>query len=169
MSNLSIVTTPTFSLLAMWNLPSDYQWGDVVRWVQTVLSWVGLTHQLQRIVRTNEDGTPVFWLKFKKKDAAVMFRGVVSERRISKEGPLIHCFFVLPSDFAGANGRSSDCWTPHRGLSHGRPLDSPYSDRFCRLSITSPELRDRLSLGPLPFNYVRPTRGHCRRVNQRRQ
>ncbi|KAF8168915.1 hypothetical protein BJ912DRAFT_1067413 [Pholiota molesta] len=156
--------SPRQSQPLLWNLPAAFIWHNVVHWILMVLPLAG-NPPLERVLRTNESGTQVFWLKFRTVAAAISFRGVVASRHITDGGLLVHCDFILTSDYAGANGRSSDYWE-NSGLSYDRSLDSEFSDLYCPRAITGPGLAARLGMEHVSSTYNKPTKSKRRRTNQ---
>lgn len=130
--------------LILWNLPTYYIWQHVVNWVCSVLPHIGDPH-LKCIVRTNESGFQIFWMKFLTKEGAQRFRGVVQGLRLGADETRVSCDFVKLDEYNGANGRSSDRWTA-KGLSHDRSLLEGYTDRYCRPTPALPSLLSRLTM-----------------------
>lgn len=156
--------------LALWNLPIEFTWKDIVNWVLWVLDDLG-NPVLERILHTNEVGIHVFWLKFRTIQGALIFRGTVCERLIRRGGPVLHCPFVLPADYAGANGRSTDFWDGRlKALSYERPLTDSLSNPYCKLSKTSPGLLDRLRMNPhYGSDYRKLSKSSRRRINRQQR
>lgn len=131
--------------LTIWNFPVYFLWKHVVEWVIEVLDDLPKV-SLLRVLRTNQDGYQVFWFKFDKEESATNFRGSVSRRRLWPGGQYCYSDFVIDSDYAGANGRSSDFWEL-TGLSYGRDLaTATFDNPYCSKSISAPSLRQRLGL-----------------------
>lgn len=131
--------------LTIWNFPVYFLWRHVVEWIIEVLDDLPKV-SLRRVLRTNQDGYQVFWFKFDKEESATNFRGSVDRRRLWPGGQYCYCDFVIDSDYAGANGRSSDFWEL-AGLSHGRELaTATFDNPYCSKSISAPSLRQRLGL-----------------------
>ena len=158
--------------LALWNLPVEFTWDDIVKWVLRILDNLE-NPVLERILHTNEVGTHVFWFKFRTIQGALAFRGTVCERLIRRGGPVLHCPFVLPADYAGANGRSTDFWDGRlKALSHDRPLTDAASlpNPYCKLSKTSPGLLDRLRMNPhYGLDYRKLSKSSRRRINRQKR
>jgi hypothetical protein len=152
--------------LAIWNLPPYYLWEDVVAWTLSLLPKIG-NPPLDRILRSNENGTSIFWFKFRTTMGAVAFRGLVAARQMVVGGQIIHCDFVFNDDYSGACGRSTDYWSS-TGLSYERSLNEQFSDLYCRLSIPGPALLARLGMAPTTVAYDRPTKAKRRRHNNKR-
>ncbi|KJA21724.1 hypothetical protein HYPSUDRAFT_55253 [Hypholoma sublateritium FD-334 SS-4] len=152
--------------LAIWNFPVYFLWKHVVEWVLMVLDDLPKVI-LERVLRTNQDGNQVFWLKFNDEESATSFRGTVSRRRLWPGGQYCYCDFIINSDYAGANGRSSDFWQPE-GLSHGRELEgAAFNNEYCSMSISAPSLRQRLGLPPLNTPATgKPSKAERRRMKE---
>lgn len=130
--------------LILWNLPAYYIWQHVVNWVCSILPLIG-DPPLACIVRTNESGFQVFWMKFRTEEGAQRFRGVAHGVRLGPDETRASCDFVKLDEYNGANGRSFDRWSPE-GLSYDRSLLEDYSDRYCRPTQAQPSLLSRLTM-----------------------
>ena len=129
----------------LWNLPAFYLWQHVVNWVCSILSLINDPY-LDRIVRTNESGFQIFWLRFRTEGGAQRFRGIVQDVTLGSDSEiLVHCDFVEQNEFNGANGRSADHWT-HKGLSDNRSTLDKFSDHYCRPANAAPSLLSRLTM-----------------------
>ncbi|KAF8175363.1 hypothetical protein BJ912DRAFT_931090 [Pholiota molesta] len=155
--------------LIIWNLPPAFTWRSIVQWILMVLPLAGKTlSSLERVLRTNEAGLQIFWLKFWTVNDAIAFRGVVSNRQITNQGIVVNCDFVERNEYAGANGRSADFWNG-TSLSYDHDIDDEFSDLYCKPTVALKSLRDRIgelasSLGP-----QKPSRNQRRRNNYKRK
>ena len=130
--------------LLIWNLPVYYLWENVIRWTKGVLQRIG-NPKLERIVRTNESGFQIFWLKFRTPEAAQRFRGLIYGHLLQIDGTRVYCDFIDQNDYNGANGRSSDYWSP-QGLSHGRAITDAFSNEYTTPMDAAPSLLARLTM-----------------------
>ena len=99
--------------LIIWNLPVYYTWEYVLREIRSLLSF---THdaKLNRILRTNEAGTQVFWLAFNSPKSATNFRGIVEGRHTSTL-PDIKCSFVSDNEYSSVCGSARNAWSSKFG------------------------------------------------------
>lgn len=132
--------------LMIWNLPVYYVWQNVVEWTTAVLQRVGNPH-LVRMVRTNESGFQIFWMRFQTVEGAQRFRGVVQGHLLRMDNTRVNCDFVHLNEYNGANGRSSDYWSLDDGLSHNRLITAAeFSDEYTRPMDAAPTLLSRLTI-----------------------
>lgn len=125
--------------LCIWSLAVFFTWDDVTQWIRRILASAKV--EIVRIVRTNEDGSQVFWLKMRSSRDAAMFRGLVAGANTS-DMRNIGCDFVHGDTYSKASGRSHDFWSPVEGFRADVNPSAPFS------SALRPTLRDRIAQTP---------------------
>lgn len=160
----TLVAKANSKFLVLWNLPNYYLWQHVIEWVHRVRSLIG-NPAIERIIRTNESGFQIFWMKFKHPYGALRFRGLISGHQLQGDEARICCDFVPLDEYNGANGMSSDRWESN-ALSYNRSLSAPYSDQYCAPAIAGPSLLARLgAVVDIDMDAKKPSRGSRRRKN----
>jgi hypothetical protein len=158
----SLAARAQTKFLCIWSVAVFFTWDDVTRWISNILASTKV--QITRVVRTNEDGSQVFWLKMGSTRDAAIFRGLVAGANTS-DLENIGCDFIHGDLYSKASGKSRDIWSPAKGFQSNVDSSAPFSansrsalvDRISSVltagpsagpsatSSTNPSLLDRLS------------------------
>jgi hypothetical protein len=135
----SLAARAQTKFLCIWSMAVFFTWDDVTRWIHNILASAKV--QISRVVRTNEDGSQVFWLKMGSTRDAAIFRGLVAGANTS-DLENIGCDFVQGDQYSKACGRSHDFWSPAKGFQSEVDSSAPFSTNL------RPSLVNRISSLP---------------------
>lgn len=141
--------------LCIWSMAVFFTWDDVTVWINNILA--STKGHIVRVVRTNEDGSQVFWLKMGSSRDAATFRGLVAGANTS-DMKNIGCDFVHGDMYSRANGRSRDFWSPETGLQSGVDSSAPFSSNLrlapgnqaSQTSVAGPSVGPHSMVGSTP-------------------
>ncbi|KAF8162017.1 hypothetical protein BJ912DRAFT_1069061 [Pholiota molesta] len=102
------------SILAISNLPVFYHWVDVLAWLRSALNLVNRPH-VERVLRSQEDGFQVFWVKLRNPTEAATLRGLLHDRRVAG-CPLLRVDFVSGDVYSARCTAHRDAWSPVFGM-----------------------------------------------------
>ncbi|KAF8157392.1 hypothetical protein BJ912DRAFT_936906 [Pholiota molesta] len=102
------------SILAISNLPVFYHWVDVLAWLRSTLNLVNRPH-VERVLRSQEDGFQVFWVKLRNPTEAATLRGLLHDRRVAG-CPLLRVDFVSGDVYSARCTAHRDAWSPVFGM-----------------------------------------------------
>ena len=136
----SLAARAQTKFLCIWSVAVFFTWDDVTQWIRNILASAKV--QISRVVRTNEGGSQVFWLKMGSTRDAATFRGLVAgANTLDLEN--IGCDFIHGDMYSKASGRSHDFWSPAKGFQPNVDSSAPFSANL------RPSLVERISSVPM--------------------
>ena len=179
----SLAARAQTKFLCIWSVAVFFTWDDVTQWIHNILASAKV--QISRVVRTNEGGSQVFWLKMGSTCDAATFRGLVAgANTLDLEN--IGCDFIHGDMYSKASGRSHDFWSPAKGFQPNVDSSAPFSANLrpslvewissvpmsgpsagpSATSSTNPSLLDRLS--SMGGEAAAPKKNTCRGTRGKR-